>query len=91
MCFFSNSRADNSIFSSFPTRTISSSSRYNRAPNPLVLVGLTLVAFGTFAFIVNRQASLAPASKQPRHHDHPLNPPRHDASHDSTDREGVAR
>ncbi|KAI0736504.1 hypothetical protein C8Q72DRAFT_767859 [Fomitopsis betulina] len=49
----------------------------NKAPNPLLFVGLSLASFGAFYLLVHHRSRTYPASAQPRQHDNPLVPPRH--------------
>ncbi|KIK82286.1 hypothetical protein PAXRUDRAFT_85278, partial [Paxillus rubicundulus Ve08.2h10] len=48
-----------------------------KGPNPLLFLGLSLVSCGAFFLVVKYREATHPASKQPRHHDNPLVPPRH--------------
>ena len=54
----------------------------NKAPNPLLFVGLSLASFGAFYLLARHRATTYPASAQPRQHDNPLVPPRHHGDND---------
>jgi len=59
-----------------------------RYPHPVLLVGVSVLAFAAFAWTLNVQEKTNPASKRPRPFNSPLNPSstpidetRRDASH----------
>ncbi|KAF8502547.1 hypothetical protein BU17DRAFT_58691 [Hysterangium stoloniferum] len=63
------------------SRLFASSSRNTKTPNPLAFIGLTILAFLSFAFVVQHRATTAPASKQPKQQENPLVPPHRPSSH----------